>query len=368
MYTSSLVRLLSFFALAIAALGLATLGFGAVPGNTAMMLYVGNAHGNDVTVIDLRTQKVVDDVVVGKGVHGVCAPADGRMIFVTIESTRTLQILDTATDKVIGTIPLVAHPFGARPNECASTPDGRYVVVPMRVYGKQQPVLGDLDVINMEQRRIVNVIPMRFPHNCFAAGSNEVVYCESRADGQIDRLNLRTMSFDEKFPIGPDPRPFAVATKEGKIYSALGGFVGFAVVNMDNDEVQRVPLPDVGPEAAVCQPFEPKTPTHGVALTPDGKELWVTSMVHGSVTVYHTATGTFSKPIRLGGACPNWIAVTPNGEYVAISNSDRNTVSVIDARTEKVIATVAVGNVPKRLLAVNIPASAAVARRSAASQ
>lgn len=340
----------------MAALGFANISFGAVPSNTAMMLYVANAHGNNVTVIDLRKREAVDDIVVGKGVHGVCAPTDGRMIFVTIESTRTLKILDTATDKVIGTIPLVAHP-GAKPNQCASTPDGRYVAVPMRVYGKQQPALGDLDVINMDRRRIVKVIPMRFPHNCFAAGSNEVLYCEARTDGQIYRLNLKTMNFDEKFPIGPDPRPFAIASKARKLYSALGGFLGFAVLNMDNDEVHRVALPDEGAEAPVCQQFEPNTPTHGVALTPDGKELWVTSMVNGSVSVYYTATGTFSKPIHLGGACPNWITVTPNGEYVAVSESDRNTVSIIDAKTEKVVGDIKVGNVPKRLLAVNIPAS-----------
>lgn len=357
MYRNSPLRLLSFLALAIAVPGFENISFGAVPSNTAMMLYVGNAHGNDVTVINLRTRKVLDNVVVGEKVHGVCAPATGRVVFVTVESTRTLKILDTATDKVIGTIPLAAHSSGAKPNECASTPDGRYVAVPMRVYGEQQPVLGDLDVINMDQRRIVKVIPMRFPHNCFAAESNEVLYCETRTDGQIYRLNLKTMNFDEKFPIGPDPRPFAIATKARKIYSALGGFLGFVVLNMDNNEVQRVALPDGGPEAPVCQPLEPKTPTHGVALTPDGKELWVTSMVNGSVTVYNTATGTFSKPIHLGGACPNWISITPNGEYVAVSISDRNTVSVIDARTEKVLADIKVGNAPKRLLAVNIPAS-----------
>jgi YVTN family beta-propeller protein len=209
---------------------------------------------------------------------------------------------------------------------------------------------------------------MHFPHNCFASASNEALYCESRTEGQIYRLNLKTMSFDEKYPIGPDPRPFAIASKAGKIYSALGGFLGFAVLDMDNDEVNRVPLPGGGREASVCQKFEPDTPTHGVALTPDGKELWITSMVDGSVYVYYTATGTFSKPVHVGGACPNWIAVTPNGEYVAVSNSDRNTVSIIDARTEKVVTDIKVGKVPKRLLAVNIPASAAAGERSAGSQ
>jgi YVTN family beta-propeller protein len=355
MSRNTVVRLLLLLVPAMAAIGFANSSFGAVPGNTTTMLYVENSDGDNVTVVNLRMRQVVGNIVVGQGVHGACGPTNGRTIFITVTSTRTLKIVDTAGNKVIGTIPLVAHPFGAQPNECASTPDGHYVAVPMRFYGKRQPAFGDLDIINMDQRRIVKVIPMHFPHNCFAADSNEVLYCESRAEGQIYRLNLKTMSFDEKFPIGPDPRPFAIAGKAGKIFSALGGFHGFAVLNTDNDEVHRVALPDAGPETPLCQRFERNTPTHGVALTPDGKELWVTSMTDGSVYVYYTATGTFSKPIHVG-TCPNWITVTSNGEYVTVSNSDRNTVSIIDAKTEKVIANVNVGKVPKRLLVVNLPA------------
>jgi YVTN family beta-propeller protein len=327
---------------------------GTAAGGT-MVAYVTNSRGNDVTVVDLQTRKVIGDIVLGQGVHGACSPADGRTVFFTVMSTRTLQIVDTATNKVIGTVALRSHPFGARPNQCASTPDGRYVAVPMRFHGKQQSALGDVDLLDMKERRIVKILPLRFPHNCAAAGNNSHLWCESRATGKIYRLNLTTRSFDQAFAVGRDPRPFAISISAGKIFSALGGFHGFVVLDMKNRHIRRVPLPATAPESPLCQRYEPNTPTHGLALAPDGKELWVTSMDNDSVYAYDLAAGTFSQAIRTG-ACPNWISITANGEYVTVSNSAADTMSIIEARKEKVVADLAVGKVPKRLLAIAVPA------------
>src|ERR1700674_2504589 len=91
-------------------------------------LYVTNSGGDDVTVIDMGSLKVVDDIKVGDHVHGVALQADGRRLFATVESDNTLRIIDTATDKMIGTIQLT----GKRPNQCAVTPDGKYAAVPLR--------------------------------------------------------------------------------------------------------------------------------------------------------------------------------------------------------------------------------------------
>jgi YVTN family beta-propeller protein len=338
----------------LSAIGLACGGLGAAASNAAMMAYVTNSGGDNVTVVNLRTRKVAANIVVGQGVHGACGPANGRMVFFTVMSTRALKIVDTATNEVVGTVSLASDPFGAQPNQCASTPDGRYVAVPMRFYGKQQSTLGDVDVVDMDQRKVVKVLPLPFPHNCVDAGNDEVLYCESRAQGRIYRLNLKTMSFDGGFPVGRDPRPFAIANGARTTFSALGGFHGFVVVNTEGHEIHRVPLPDAGPESALCQKYEPNTPTHGLALAPDGKELWVTSMDNASVYVYDIAARKFSQPIHTG-ACPNWISITPNGEYVTVSNSGQDTMSIIDARKEKVVADLEVGKIPKRLLAIDTP-------------
>ena len=322
---------------------------------TTPMLYVTNSAGNDVNVINLNTMKIVDNIVVGKKPHGVCAPADGRKIFLTVMSTNALNIVETDTNKITGTIQLVSDPSGAQPNQCASTPDGQYVAVPMRFYGKDQSTSGDIDVIKMPEQKIVKVIPVPFPHNCFDAGSNDYLYCETRANGEVYRLNVKTLSFDEKIPTGDDPRPFAISPDGKKLYTALGGFHGFAVVNLQNKDIQRVTLAGP-PEPPLCQKYEPNTPTHGIALSPDGNQLWVTSMSDASVHLYDIARKKWLESIHTGD-CPNWISITPDGKDVTVSNCGANTVSVIDAKTRKVVANIKVGDVPKRLLAIAVPGS-----------
>ena len=71
-----------------AALFLAPGGGGTAAVRDRMKLYVTNSLGDDITVTDLATLKPAGDIRVGKDVHGACAPADGRRLFTTIESTR----------------------------------------------------------------------------------------------------------------------------------------------------------------------------------------------------------------------------------------------------------------------------------------
>jgi YVTN family beta-propeller protein len=84
--------------------------------------------------------------------------------------------------------------------------------------------------------------------------------------------------------------------------------------------------------------------------------LWVTSLSDGGVYVYDIATKKFSKEISTG-TCPYWIAFSPDGRYATVSNSGSNSTSIIDTKTQQVAATVKVGEGPKRLLAMVVPAS-----------
>jgi YVTN family beta-propeller protein len=307
------------------------------------VLYVTNSLGDDITVIDLHTLKATADIKVGEKVHGVCAPADGRHLFTTIESENALKVLDTATNEIVATIQLTG-----RPNQCAATPDGRYVAVPIRT--------NDINIVDVAQRKVVKVLPIEGPHNCYNSGSNTDMYCSSMKGNEIARIDLKTMEYSGKIPVGGIPRPYAVSQNQKMLYVALTDFHGFAAVDLANgNKIERVELP--APTAASnCEKLEPRTPTHGLALTPDDKHLWVTSLSDSGVYVYDVATKKISAEVPTG-TCPNWISVSPDGKYVTVSNSASDDSSIIDAKTHRELARVKVGKGPKRLLAVNIPAS-----------
>jgi YVTN family beta-propeller protein len=98
----------------------------------------------------------------------------------------------------------------------------------------------------------------------------------------------------------------------------------------------------------------PRTPTHGLELTPDGKELWVTSCATGTVYVFDTARGEVVGNVRVGKG-PNWVAFSPDGRSCCVSNVLSDDVSVIDRAKRKEVARIKVGKQPKRLVAVNVP-------------
>src|SRR5215469_12230366 len=181
-----------------------------------LRLYVTNSLGDDITVIDLRSFRVVDDIKVGAEVHGLCAPDNGRMLFTTVESQRNLKIIDTGTDRVIGTIPLTG-----RPNQCAATPDGRFVGVPIRDKNS-------VDIVDISQKKVVKVLPVKVPHNCFNTGNPNDMYVSSMGGHEIDVVDLKKMDFVEKIPVGGVPRPYAISKDEKTAYVALSDFHGFA--------------------------------------------------------------------------------------------------------------------------------------------
>jgi YVTN family beta-propeller protein len=97
------------------------------------------------------------------------------------------------------------------------------------------------------------------------------------------------------------------------------------------------------------------TLTHGLALTPDGSELWVTSLLDDCVYIYDMKTKKIVGKVPTGGG-PNWMAFTPDGKYVCVSNTDSDDVSVIDAKARKEVTRIKVGKVPKRLAVAVAPA------------
>jgi YVTN family beta-propeller protein len=310
---------------------------------TRSILYVANSQGDDITVIDLPTQKIITTFKVGPIVHGVCAQGDGRRAFATIESEHALKVIDTKTNTVTDTIAL-----GGQPNECAATTDGHYVVVPLLAPANSAVI------VDMTTRKIVKTLPLRHPHNCFTpeGGSNTVVYCEERDAYRINRIDLTKMEYTDMVKVAGDPRPFIVTADEKTLYTALSGLHGMAVIDIPGKTMSQVMLPPM--PWMNCKVEPPNTPVHGITMTPDGKKIWITSVSDSGIYVYDVATGKLGKRVAIG-ECPNWISMSKDGKYAGVSNADTDDASIMDVKAEKEIARIKVGKAPKRVLVIEVP-------------
>jgi YVTN family beta-propeller protein len=305
-------------------------------------LYVDNSAGDDITVIDLAALKPVDTIKIADRIHGLAIQADGRRLFATVESDDTLREVDTATDKIVATIKLTG-----RPNQCAVTPDGRYVAVPIRDRNA-------VDIVDVAQGKVVKSLPVSVPHNAFDFGSNRFILVSSMGAHEIDVIDLEKMDYAAHVPVGGEPRPYV--TPDGKtLYVALSDLHGFVEVSVASKSVlRRVAIPAQNPKPHP-RPYEPiDTLTHGLALSPDGSELWVTSLLDNSLYIYDVKQNRVVGRVPVGDG-PNWVAFSPDGKYVCVSNVDSGDVSIIDVKTRRELKRVKVGKAPKRIVAATVP-------------
>lgn len=84
----------------------------------------------------------------------------------------------------------------------------------------------------------------------------------------------------------------------------------------------------------------------GVAISPDGLKLYVTSSAPNLVNVIDVATNTVTNTINVGSGADG-VAFTPDGSKAYVANSGSDTVSVIDTATETVIATIPTPSAPE---------------------
>src|ERR1700757_475722 len=217
-------------------------------------LYVGNSRGDDISVIDMASLTVTGDIKAGERVHGVCVQADGKRLFVTVETDHTLRIIDTATQQTIGTVKVTG-----RPNQCAATPDGKYVAVPIRD--------GDrVDVIDVSQQKIVKTLPIQEQHNALNAGSNRYMYVSSMGSHEIDLIDLEKMDYAAVIPAGGRPRPYVVSPDGKTMFVAVADLHGFDIVDIPEKKfLERVEMPAAHPPHPL-QYETADTRTHGLAL------------------------------------------------------------------------------------------------------
>ena len=211
-------------------------------------LYVGNSRGDDISIIDMASLKVIGEIKAGERVHGVCLQADGKRLFATVETDHTLRIIDTASQQTIATVKV-----SGRPNQCAATPDGKYVAVPIRD--------GDsVDIVDVQQQKIVKNLPIKEPHNALNTGSNRYIYVSSMGAHEIDLIDLEKMDYSAHIPAGGRPRPYVVSPDGKTMYVAVADLHGFVIVDIPEKKVIET-SGNTLPSTRLCESYNTKPRT-----------------------------------------------------------------------------------------------------------
>lgn len=300
-----------------------------------------NAAGDNVHVIDPATNKVVGVIEGIEVPHGVAIARDGNRIYVTDEPLKTLDVVDAKSLKVIKRIPLSGHP-----NNLDVSKDGSHVYVAI----VQAP--GAVDVIDTATLTNVKTIPVTGGiHNVYVTPDGKYAVAGSIPTSTINVIDTatNTVAWTVKMSSGIRPMAFTKnpdgSTKE--IIVQLSDFHGFAVVDFAaHKEINRITLPDPPGQQKETQGIQ-GAPAHGLAISADGKVLWVTSKYYAYLAAYSLPDFKLLKVIPVGSH-PEWLTIPPDGKNIYVAAAGDDTTVVVDTKSMKVVARIPVGFVPKR--------------------
>jgi len=74
---------------------------------SAFTAYVSNEKGNTISVIDTNKWAVVNTIKVGQRPRGIAYTKDQKYVLVAVGDDDTIQMIDTATNAVVGTLPSI---------------------------------------------------------------------------------------------------------------------------------------------------------------------------------------------------------------------------------------------------------------------
>ncbi len=332
--------------IAVLLLALPALAAAADPAKVRQKLYVTNSAGDDVTVIDTATNKVIGRIEVGPHPHGIAAPAAQDVIYVTIEGhgrdkPGELLWIDPRTDKVTRRMDI-----GPEPNQLAVTPDGKFAYVPVND--------GHYEVIDLDKAKIIERIFVGSgsrPHNTICSTDGKHMYLAPMGSPRkVFIVDTATHKVTGEIPLSNVVRPIAVSPDEKRLFANVDGLVGIEEADVATRKmIHRVPAEVSADQKKVA------SRSHGIGVRPDGKEVWTCDVEHFQVQVFDV-TGdkpkqTHTIPI---GTQVYWLTFLPDGKICYVSARGASAVAAVDTKTKEVVARIKVGMEPKRLLVVTL--------------
>jgi len=306
-----------------------------------------NSAGDDVSIIDPATNKVVGRAVGIEVNHGAAAAPDGSKLYVSNEANSTLDVVDARTLRVMSRIPLSGHP-----NNISISHDGKRVYIAIR---EQK---GVVDVVDTQALARVKSIPIKGAgHNTYVTPDGKYVVAGSVAGSSLTIIDQKTeeIVWDMVFDKGVRPLAFE-QNKDGstkRIFVQLTDYNGFAVVDFaTHKELQRIALPKIA--AGKKEVMEGGNTSHGMAVTADNTRLIVNSRLNSAVYIYSLPDLKLVGGVDVGIA-PDWVTLTPDGKMAYVANAGSNSVSVVDMAGVKEVTRIPVGQVPKRNITAMLP-------------
>jgi YVTN family beta-propeller protein len=296
--------------------------------------YVSNQWSDNVSVIDLLRFKVADTLKTGNGPAGLSLSADGQSLYVVNSYSSDISVIDLSTGKETKRMLAGNNPTGIK-----SSPDGKELYVTSRrsnivPYG--EPVVTELTIIDDSTQRVseyknmesaymmenvaftpegdLGFVTLIRPKNLIPSIQVEQGWMMTHGFGIIDRKNngrVIQLLLDEPNAYYSDPFDIVITPDGKKAFESSSGADRVSVIDIDS---VRALISKASPEMLnsyadnlglssryIIKRIRTGANPKGMALSPDGKKLYVAETLEDKIAVINTETLETVSSIDLGG-------------------------------------------------------------------
>ena len=264
--------------------------------------------------------KRIDVPIFAEGLRGFTGSAKTHCVYFST-TNRRLGCFDLEEERIVW-----EKTYNAGCDRSSITPDGRKIYVPTGWWyaGEDSGFL----VVNAEDGELLKRIEVGpQAHNSITSLDGRFAYLGTRTmltvfDTSNDGVVRQIKDVGERGVF-----PFTVDSRNRIAYVCLGAHVGFDVVDLHTGEaLHRV--------FAGAEPIAHRT--HGVGLTPDEEELWISDQEGRKLFIFD-ATKMPALPtghVELSDGGHGWVCFSLDGRYAWCHTPD-----VFDAKTKQRVAT-----------------------------
>jgi YVTN family beta-propeller protein len=288
-------------------------------------IVASNMRDNTATVIDAASGEVLATLPTGEAPHEVAATHDGKWAVVSNYGTRerpgnSITVIDLTKRAVARTIDLGEY---RRPHGMAFFPGDTLLAVTSEV---SRAVL----LVDFRGGRVVGTVPtgQRASHMLAMSSAGDELFTTNIVDHTISRLDVGKRATRAIIPLAKFPEGIAISPDGKRVW-----------VGSNGDSIVVIVDTDAGHAIDTLRGFGMP---YRLALSGDGRSAIVTDPVRGEVRVYDAAARRQRLLITLprdsivataevpGSPSPEGVTTSPDGRWAFVTLQGRNLVAMID--------------------------------------
>jgi YVTN family beta-propeller protein len=291
---------------------------GAAPAVSASTAVVLNSDDDTLSVVSSDGYHEVSRVHIGRGPHHLIASLDGRTLIVAMSGSNELVLIDRTTGVESQRIE------ASDPYQIGFSPDGKwFIAASIR--------LDRIDIYDAKTFQLVHRLPAAtMPSHIAFARDSSVVFVTLQGTGRLTAIDLASGRDLWTVPVGPSPA--GVITRPSG--TLLVGIMG-------SDHIDEIDPRD----GSVIRKVQTGNGAHNFLASPDGKTLYVTNRVAGTISVLDANTLEVTSTLTAPGG-PDDMALSPDGRELWVTGRWHAAIDVIELASGALKATIPVGRSP----------------------